>query len=75
MDTLLPNYPPYYLRIKKNLTFNFGPPIDFTEIIRKLKETNANATEARKYITDKIQSELYKLKIETEKLQKLTIGL
>lgn len=55
METVLPNYPPYYLRFGKRLTFNFGPPIDLSELITKLRENKTPETEARKIITDKIQ--------------------
>ncbi|KAF2883288.1 hypothetical protein ILUMI_22877 [Ignelater luminosus] len=66
MDDVLPNYPPYMLRLRKNLTFNFGNPIDFTEIVKVLRERKATDVEARKEITDRIQDELLKLKEETE---------
>lgn len=70
MDDVLPNYPPYMLKFRKNLTFNYGTPIDFSETIRLLRERNATDVEARKEITDKIQDELLKLKLETERLHK-----
>lgn len=66
MDDVLPNYPPYMLRLRKNLTFNYGKPIDFTEMIQSLKERKATDVEARKEITDYIQTALLKLKEETE---------
>lgn len=68
MDDVLPNYPPYVLKFRKNLTFNYGQPIDFTEMIKSLKERKATDVEARKEITDRIQEELLKLKEETELL-------
>lgn len=72
MDDVLPNEPPYYLRICKNLTFNFGKPIDFSEMLSQLRERKATDVEARKEITDKIQTELLKLKDETEALHRKT---
>lgn len=33
MDDVLPNEPPYVLRLRKNLTFNYGDPIDMTEMV------------------------------------------
>lgn len=68
MDDVLPNEPPYILKLRKNLTFNYGNPIDFTEIVKILKARNATDVEARKEITDRIQEELLKLKVETELL-------
>lgn len=70
MDEVLPNYPPYRLHSRKNLTFNFGRPIDFTESIKALRERRATDMEARKVITDRIQEELLKLKDETERLHR-----
>lgn len=68
MDDVLPNEPPYILKLRKNLTFNFGNPIDLTEIVKILKARNASDVDARKEITDRIQEELLKLKAETERL-------
>lgn len=68
MDDVLPNEPPYILKLKKNLTFNYGNPIDFSEVVKILKERKASDMEARKEITDRIQEELLKLKAETEAL-------
>lgn len=33
MDEVLPNEPPYVLRLRKNLTFNYGDPIDMTDMV------------------------------------------
>lgn len=66
MDEVLPNEPPYILKLRKNLTFNYGNPIDFSEIVKALKDRKATDVEARKEITDRIQMELLKLKAETE---------
>lgn len=68
MDDVLPNKPPYVLKLRKNLTFNYGNPIDVTEIVKLLRERNATDIEARKEITDFIQAEMMKLKEETEVL-------
>lgn len=68
MDDVLPNEPPYILKLRKNLTFNFGKPIDLSDLVKILKERKATDVEARKEITDRIQMELLKLKDETEVL-------
>lgn len=70
MDDVLPNEPPYYLRLRKNLTFNYGRPIDFTNLLEKLRLRKVTDVEARKEITDLIQNELLKLKEETETLHR-----
>lgn len=70
MDDVLPNEPPYILKIGKNLTFNFGKPVDFTEVVKQLKAENATDEQARKHITDYLQEILLKLKEETEHLHR-----
>lgn len=70
MDDVLPNEPPYILKIGKNLTFNFGKPVDFTEVVKKLKAENSTDEQARKHITDYLQEILLKLKEETEQLHR-----
>lgn len=70
MEDVLPNYPPYYLRTGKKITINVGEPIDLKATVMKLKEENTPEEIARKVITDKIQTELYKLKEATEELHK-----
>ncbi|XP_066157614.1 tafazzin [Euwallacea fornicatus] len=68
MDDVLPNEPPYVLRLRKNLTFNYGDPIDMTEMVKALKAANATEEEARKQITDFLQDRLQQLRRETEAL-------
>lgn len=68
MDTVLPNEPPYYLRLGKKLTYNFGKPIDLNLLMDKLKASPVTEEEARKIITDRIQEEMMVLKQETERL-------
>ncbi|XP_035726212.1 tafazzin homolog isoform X1 [Vespa mandarinia] len=68
MDQVLPNEPPYMFKTRKKVTMNYGKPIDFSELLRNLKETKATEIEARKAITDRIQEELLRLKTATEKL-------
>lgn len=68
MDDILPNEPPYYLRFGKKVTYNFGKPIDLSQLVKRLREQNATDVEVRRIITDKIQEALYILKAETEEL-------
>lgn len=70
MDDVLPNTPPYYLRIGKRVTFNVGEPIDLSDTLAKLRRDNANEETIRKTITDTLQCELYKLKEQTEELHR-----
>lgn len=58
METVLPNEPPYILRVGKKVTINFGDPIDLNELVKSLKERNIPEPEARKVITDRIEEEL-----------------
>lgn len=73
MDNILPNEPPYYLRIRNKVTLNFGKPIDFGNMLDQLRLSNVSPQEARKTITDKIQDELMSLKAETEQLHLVTL--
>lgn len=73
MDEVLPNTPPYILRFHKRLTFNYGKPIDLSELVATLREKRASDMEARKVITDYIQDVLHKLKLETEELHAMSL--
>lgn len=68
MSNLLPNYPPYYFRFNNKLTFNFGNPIDISKLMENIFDKNIDEITARRMITDKIQEELYVLRLETERL-------
>ncbi|XP_076171060.1 tafazzin, phospholipid-lysophospholipid transacylase [Ptiloglossa arizonensis] len=68
MDQILPNEPPYRLQIRKKVTMNYGEPIDFSELIQKLRISKASETEVRKAITERIQDELQRLKSVTQEL-------
>lgn len=58
MDTVLPNEPPYYLRLGKHVTVNFGNPIDLSELITSLRKDNMPEPDARKVITDRLEQEM-----------------
>ena len=68
MEKLLPNYPPYYFRLNNKLTFNFGNPIDISEVMKSIFDNNVDEETARRLITDKLQDELNALRLETEAL-------
>ncbi|XP_011698451.1 PREDICTED: tafazzin homolog isoform X1 [Wasmannia auropunctata] len=68
MDEVLPNEPPYMLKVGKRVTMNYGEPIDLSGLLAELRESQASEMEARKAITDHIQEELIRLKAATEKL-------
>uniref|UniRef100_A0A336LR37 Tafazzin family protein n=1 Tax=Culicoides sonorensis TaxID=179676 RepID=A0A336LR37_CULSO len=68
MEEILPNEPPYYFRIGKRVTYNFGKPIDLNLLVKRLREQNVSEVEARKAITDRIQEAMYALRDETEQL-------
>lgn len=58
MDDVLPNDPPYMIKIGKKVTTYYGEPIDFSGILAELRASNTNEIEARKAITDRIDEEL-----------------
>lgn len=68
MDDILPNEPPYYIRFGKRVTYNFGKPIDLSQLVNRLREQNLADVEVRRIITDKIQEAMHILKEETEEL-------
>lgn len=74
MDTVLPNEPPYYLRLGKKVTVNFGKPIELTDIVTQLRQDQVPEQDARKAITDRIEAEMEKLRIETEQLHNVSLG-
>jgi len=61
MDQVLPNKTPYMFKMGKKVTMNYGEPIDFTNLLAELRASKANAMEARKAITERIQEELLRL--------------
>ncbi|XP_060536762.1 tafazzin isoform X2 [Cylas formicarius] len=73
MDDVLPNEPPYVLRLGKRLTFNYGDPIDLSDMVRGLKEAKASDEHARKRITDYLQDKMLALKAQTEVLHAETL--
>lgn len=73
MDNILPNTPPYILRMGNKVTLNFGKPIDFRNMLHGLRESKVPPQEARKVITDKIENTLISLKAETERLHLITL--
>uniref|UniRef100_T1GJE6 Tafazzin family protein n=1 Tax=Megaselia scalaris TaxID=36166 RepID=T1GJE6_MEGSC len=60
--------PVYHLGMDDKCTMNIGKPIDLSNLILDLKDRNVPEPEARKIITDAIQVEMEKLRVETESL-------
>lgn len=58
MDTVLPNEPPYYLRLGKRVTVNFGQPIELADLIAGLRKDEIPEPDARKVITERIEKEM-----------------
>lgn len=72
MDEILPNQSPYIPRIGKKVTLVVGRPLDFSELLKKLKPTKS-PMEIRKEITDQIQEEFRILKEQAEHLHCLAM--
>ncbi|XP_015110009.1 tafazzin homolog [Diachasma alloeum] len=68
MDEILPNEPPYMIRVGKRVTLYYGEPIDFSDMLKELRTANASEMETRKAITDRVDAELLRLKTITEDL-------
>ncbi|KAL5288945.1 TAZ family protein [Megaselia abdita] len=68
MDDVLPNVEPYIFKTGRNVVMNIGKPIDLSHLILDLKDRNVPEPEARKIITDALQNEMEKLRVETEGL-------
>ncbi|XP_065568977.1 tafazzin-like [Artemia franciscana] len=65
MEEVLPNQAPYRLKFGKNVVFNVGELINFSD----LRRMNADIIVKRKIITDRVQEHFYKLKAETYSLR------
>ncbi|KAG5869333.1 hypothetical protein JTB14_027754 [Gonioctena quinquepunctata] len=70
MDNVLPNEPPYILKFGKKLTFNYGQPLDLSEMVIEMKKRKVSEEQARKEITDYLQDTLLNLKDQTEELHR-----
>ncbi|XP_014271664.1 tafazzin [Halyomorpha halys] len=68
MEDILPNKRPYYFRVGKMMTLNFGSPIEVSSLVKQLKYDQVNPETARLIITNHIQERLLSLKAKTEKL-------
>lgn len=55
MDEVLPNYPPYIIKLGKKITINVGEPIDISDLVNSLKANKTPEPIARKIITDELQ--------------------
>ncbi|XP_065570030.1 tafazzin-like isoform X1 [Artemia franciscana] len=65
MEEVLPNQAPYRLKFGKNVVFNVGELINFSD----LRRMDADVIVKRKIITDRVQEHFYKLKAETYSLR------
>jgi hypothetical protein len=59
MDDLLPNTPPYIPQPGKKILLNIGQPINLADTMDYVKSSKFDEITARKFITDKIQDELF----------------
>jgi monolysocardiolipin acyltransferase len=59
LDEMLPNEPPYVPRPGKKILLNIGQPIDLSGTMDHVRESKYDEVAARKFITDKIQDELF----------------
>lgn len=70
MHDVLPNVEPYVPKWGKKVTVNIGRPLDLNDMIKDMRLRGVPEPEARKIITDRIQDELQKLRVETEELHR-----
>ncbi|CAG0901067.1 unnamed protein product [Darwinula stevensoni] len=73
MDAVLPNRQPYVPRTGNRVTLNLGRPMDFSALLRRLREDGASAMQKRRAVTDAIQSELRLLRTATRELHRASL--
>lgn len=66
MDDILPNKRPYIPQIGNKLTLVVGNPMDFSELLTKMRSAQCSPREIRKAVTDRIQEEMYELRKKAE---------
>jgi len=66
MDDILPNKKPYIPKVGNRVTVLVGQPIDLKDTLEELRKSNASAEDMRTAVTNLIQKQLYKLRINAE---------
>lgn len=68
MDTVLPNQSPYIPRVGQRVTVLVGEPLYLGKLISTIEHSRLDRVEARRLITDRIQEEMLKLRVQAELL-------
>ncbi|KAI8420579.1 hypothetical protein MSG28_009031 [Choristoneura fumiferana] len=74
MDGVLPNQEPYRLRARKRVVLGVGAPVPLAALLSRLKECGASEEESRRAITERVQSELLRLRAATHAALRRTLG-
>uniref|UniRef100_A0A0K2US33 Tafazzin family protein n=1 Tax=Lepeophtheirus salmonis TaxID=72036 RepID=A0A0K2US33_LEPSM len=64
MDKVLPSFKPYIPRPWQSVTIVVGTPIQTKELLYRIRSSNLSDEEARKILTDRVQEEMRKLRLQ-----------